>query len=314
MDSLSGLAAFVQAAETSSFVAAGRQLGVSASAIGKSIARLEAKLGVRLFHRSTRQIRLTDEGTLFFERCRGILDDIEDAQNELLKSTEAPRGRLKISLPAVGYRLLSKQLSAFMQAYPEVELDLDFSDRMVDVIEEGFDAVIRSGSLADSRLLARTLWPYSFMICAAPDYLRRQGRPQRPQDLLRHACLRYKFLSSSKLQDWILRSEQGAPELRLPATLTCNNIEALLAATVNGLGLAYLPSFVVQEALADGRLCTVLDDYAVSHGSFSVLWPSSRHMLPRLRVFVDFLHASVPAASTAAPRKRARPDRGSRTE
>ncbi|AIY40917.1 Transcriptional regulator [Collimonas arenae] len=293
MDSLSGLAAFVQAAETSSFVAAGRQLGVSASAVGKSIARLEAKLGVRLFHRSTRQIRLTDEGTLFFERCKGILDDIEDAENALLKSTEAPRGRLKISLPAIGYRLLTRQLSAFMQTYPEVELDLDFSDRMVDVIEDGFDAVIRSGSLPDSRLMAKKLWPYNFVVCASPEYLRRHGQPAQPQDLLQHACLRYKFLASSKLQDWALRQPPGVPELRIPATLTCNNIEALLSAAINGLGLAYLPSFVVQDDLIEGRVRSVLDDYAISHGSFSILWPSSRHMLPRLRVFVDFLSKNL---------------------
>ena len=156
MDSLNGFLVFVQVAETRSFVAAGRLMGVSASAIGKSVARLEDRLGVRLFHRSTRSITLTAEGTLFLERSRRILAEIEAAQLELSQASAAPRGRLRVSLPLVS-SLVLPVLGEFMRAYPEIELDLDFTDQLVDVIEEGFDAVVRTGAPADSRLSARRL-------------------------------------------------------------------------------------------------------------------------------------------------------------
>ncbi|MDR3382872.1 LysR family transcriptional regulator [Cupriavidus basilensis] len=289
MDSLSGLYAFVRAAQTRSFVAAGRLLGVSPSAIGKSVMRLEARLGIRLFHRSTRQIRLTDEGALFFERCRRILEEIDDAELELSRLQEAPRGRLRISVPAIGYRLLLPDLAAFCAAYPEIEFDLDFSDRMVDVVEEGFDLVIRSGELADSQLMARRLRPFRQVVCAAPDYFARRGMPRRPKDLEQHVCLRYRFPSSGKLQDWVLTQDADGEEVRLPGTFALNNIEGVLAAAIGGLGICYVPDFVAQEALSDQRLVTALDTYNVVQGTFWMLWPSSRHMLPKLRVLVDFL-------------------------
>ncbi len=296
MDSLSGLYAFVRAAESHSFVAAGRLLGVSPSAIGKSVMRLEARLGIRLFHRSTRQIRLTDEGTLFFERCRRILEEIDDAELELSRLQEAPRGRLRISVPAIGYRLVLPDLAAFSAAYPEIEFDLDFSDRIVDVVEEGFDMVIRSGELTDSRLMARRLRPFRFVLCAAPGYFARRGMPRRPQDLEQHACLRYRFPSSGKLQDWVLTKEAGGAEPRLPAAFTLNSIEGVLAAATSGLGIAYVPDFVARDALREQRLQTALDRYNVVEGTFWMLWPSNRHMLPKLRVLVDFLSRRENAA------------------
>ena len=166
MDNLAGFTAFVQAAEMRSFVAAGRVLGVSASAVGKSIARLEERLGVRLFHRSTRSIALTSEGTVFLERCRRILGEIEAAELELSNSKSAPQGRLRVSLPLVGC-LLNPVLAAFARAYPLVELDLDFSDRRVDVIEEGYDAVVRAGESADSRLMSRQLGQFQLQLVAS---------------------------------------------------------------------------------------------------------------------------------------------------
>ncbi|WP_191488824.1 LysR family transcriptional regulator, partial [Pseudomonas sp. FEN] len=156
MDKLNGITVFVQVAESRSFVAAGRLLGISASAVGKSIARMEHKLSARLFHRNTRSINLTAEGTLFLERCRRVLNELEAAEQELCSSSQAPRGTLRISLPLQG-KVLFMQLSSFMRQYPEVRLELDFTDRLVDLVEEGFDAVIRTGQLHDSRLMARKL-------------------------------------------------------------------------------------------------------------------------------------------------------------
>jgi DNA-binding transcriptional LysR family regulator len=293
MDKLTGLAAFVRTAQTQSFVAAGRLLGLSASAVGKSVARLEQRLGVRLFQRSTRRIRLTDEGSRFYERCRHILDDIDQAEAMLSHATEAPRGRLRVSVITVGYRFLMPILPEFMQRYPEVELDLDFDDRIVDVIDDGLDAVIRSGDLPDSRLMARRLGSFRAMLCASPDYLQRQGTPQHPRELERHACLQFRNHTSGKLQKWMMRTDPGEAEPHLPTTMICNNIEGMLTATVNGLGIAYLPNFLVRDAIASGTVVPVLDNYMIQHGQFWVLWPSNRQMPPKLRVFVDFICARL---------------------
>jgi DNA-binding transcriptional LysR family regulator len=294
MDQLSGLTAFVRAAETRSYVAAARVLGLSPSAVGKSIARLEARLGVRLFHRSTRSINLTEEGMQFFERCRRILDDLEDAQGALTKNIAAPRGRLRISVPAAGHRLLVPVLPSFRQAYPDVELDIDFSDRMVDVVDEGFDMVIRSGELTDSRLHARPLCPFRFRLCGAPAYFARHGMPTHPHDLSAHMCLRFKYPSSGKLQAWRL-SEAGSElvELHVPTAMTLGSIEATLSAAIGGMGIAYLPDFVVEDAMHHQSLLAVLDAYNVVEGNFWMLWPSNRYVLPKLRVWIDYLAATL---------------------
>lgn len=297
IDQINGIAAFVQAAQTCSFVAAGRQLGVSASAVGKSVARLEEKLGVRLLNRSTRRISLSNEGALFYERCLRILADIDDAQAELSHLAEAPRGKLKVSLPVIGYRIILPLLAEFTRQYPEIELDLDFNDRLVDVVAEGVDVAVRSGTLTDSRLMARELGPFAFSIVGSPAYFARHGVPATPQALESHACVRYKFPSTGKLQEWALRQgdagNAGAPELRLRTALTCNNIEALIGAASQGVGLAYLPDFIVADAVARGELRPVLQPYLLTSSKFWVLWPSSRHLSPKLRVFVDFLCAHL---------------------
>ncbi|MDR3379224.1 LysR family transcriptional regulator [Cupriavidus basilensis] len=292
MDSLSGFTVFVQVAETRSFVAAGRQMGVSASAVGKSVARLEEKLGTRLFHRSTRSITLTAEGALFLERSRRILAEIEAAEQELSRAAQAPRGRLRVSLPLVS-SLVLPVLGEFMRQYPEIELDLDFTDRMVDVIEEGFDAVVRTGEPSDSRLSARRLGAFRILLVASPAYLAQRGVPRQPTDLAGHACLQYRFPNSGKLEAWPLRRAAVDPELTLPTSMICNNIETRVCFALQGLGIACLPDFAIREALADGRLRTVLDDYVDRSGTFRVLWPASRHPSPKLRVFIDFLGERV---------------------
>jgi DNA-binding transcriptional LysR family regulator len=282
-DSLGALDAFVRAAEARSFTAAGRQLGVSSSAIGKAVARLEQRLGVRLLHRSTRSVTLTPEGALFLERCRRIFSEIETAETELAQTQGAPRGRLRVSLPLAGM-LMMPTLGAFMQAYPEIELDLDFTDRLVDVIEEGFDAVIRAGEVSDSRLMSRFLGVFRLQLVAAPDYLARRGVPRTPEDLAGHACLQHRFATSGKFEPWPLRRE-----IALPATAVANTIEPLIALAEQGLGIACLPDFAIRRQVEDGRLAVVLADHTAHEGVFRLLWPSSRYPSPKLRVFVDFL-------------------------
>ncbi|WP_079433757.1 LysR family transcriptional regulator [Zoogloea sp. LCSB751] len=306
MDSVNGFMVFVQVAETRSFVAAGRLLGVSASAVGKSVSRLEEKLGVRLFHRSTRSVSLTAEGTLFLERSRRILAEIEAAELELSQATSAPRGRLRVSLPLVS-SLVLPVLGEFMRDYPAIELDLDFTDRLVDVIDEGFDAVVRTGDPADSRLSARRLGAFRSLVVASPDYLARRGTPKVPADLLQHACLHYRFPNSGKLEPWALRQAPGEPELPLPTSMICNNIETRVCFALQGLGITYLPDFAIREQLADGRLRAVLTEHVERTGVFHVLWPASKHPSPKVRAFVDFLCARVfPSSETKQPTRSRR--------
>ncbi|MCA8093133.1 LysR family transcriptional regulator [Burkholderia anthina] len=288
MENLNGIAAFVRTAEALSFVAAGRALGISASAVGKTIARLEQSLGVRLFNRTTRRVTLTDEGRHFYERCQRILEDFRDAEATVTASAQRPRGKLRVSLPVIGYRFLLPVLPEFRQCYPDVELDLDFNDRMVDVVEGGFDAVIRSGPLSDSSLMSRRLGPFAFVLCATPAYLAQAGTPHAPRDLEAHDCVRYCFPTTGKLQDWALAAGDGTP-LKLRTAMTCNNMEALRGAVLAGLGIGYMPDFLARDALDSGALVTVLDAYRIAPGQFSIVWPSSRQLSPKLRVFVDFL-------------------------
>jgi DNA-binding transcriptional LysR family regulator len=288
MDNLNGIVAFVRTAETLSFVAAGRTLGISASAVGKTIAKLERSLGVRLFHRTTRRVTLTDEGRHFHERCHRILEDLRDAEAVLSEAAQTPRGRLRLSLPVIGYRFLLPVLPAFHARYPDVELDLDFNDRLVDVVEGGFDAVIRSGTLSDSSLMSRRLGPFRFVLCASPAYAGRFGLPRTLAELADHGCVRYRFPTTGKLQPWPLMPDESEPP-NLRTAMTCNNMEALRGAVVAGFGIGFMPDFLALDALASGALVTVLGDHPIAPGQFSILWPSSRQLSPKLRVFVDFM-------------------------
>ncbi|MDQ0653620.1 LysR family transcriptional regulator [Pseudomonas cedrina] len=299
MDSLGSLSVFVQVADTRSFTAAGRVLGVSSSAVGKSIARMEQRLGVRLFHRSTRSITLTSEGALLLERSRRILAEVEAAELELTEASAMPRGKLRISVPQVR-GLLMPVLSEFMRAYLAVELDVDFSDRMVDVIEEGFDAVIRTGKPEDSRLMARHLGHYQLVLVGTPGYFQQYGTPQQPQQLSDHACLRHKFCATGKLEPWPLRRVPGAAEPTLRTPLVSTTIESLNHVVHEGLGIACLPDYMVNQAVHEGRLQRVLDDYMEHRGSFWMLWPSSRHASAKLRVFIDHMCAGLFPAGPVA--------------
>ncbi|MFJ4431265.1 LysR family transcriptional regulator [Pseudomonas sp. NPDC089395] len=288
MEWLSGIAIFMQAADTRSFSEAGRNLGISSSAVGKSVSRLEERLGVRLFHRSTRSITLTAEGSLFVERCRRILCEAEAAELELSQTQQAPKGRLRISLPLVGM-LIMPALTAFMHRYPAIELDVDFSDRLVDVIDEGFDVVMRTGEPTDSRLMSRPLGSYRLQLVASPGYLASQGSPDVPADLAHHVCLQHKFPSTGKFEAWPLARGEDAPEWTLPASMVCNTTGALMDVAIAGLGIACLPDFMVRQAIERGELVSVLDAHVEHQGTFRLLWPSSKHLAPKLRVFIDFM-------------------------
>jgi DNA-binding transcriptional LysR family regulator len=287
MDTISSFNVFVQVAETRSFVAAGRALGVSASAIGKSITRLEERFGVRLFNRSTRSVTLTAEGMQFLERSRRILAEIEAAEAEMSQSMAAPRGRLKISLPMVGDPFLPV-LAGFKKAYPDIELDLHFDDRRVDVIEEGYDAVIRAGEVPDSRLTSRLAGEFQMVLVGSPDYFKANGVPHKPKDLLQHACIQFRFANTGKLQPWPVHMEGTEDELPLPAAITCNSFEARVSFAVEGVGIAYLPDFAIRPWLEEGKLIRILEDHAQTD-VYRIMWPSGKHPAPKLRAFIDYV-------------------------
>ncbi|PYB01427.1 LysR family transcriptional regulator, partial [Pseudomonas aeruginosa] len=256
------------------------------------VARLEEKLGVRLFHRSTRSITLTAEGSLFLERSRRILAEIEATELELSQSRETPRGRLRVSLPLVS-GLVLPALADFMQAYPDIELDLDFSDRVVDVVDEGFDVVLRTGQPVDSRLSMRELGEFQLKLVGSPTYFARHGTPRCPKDLLRHTCLHYRFSNTGRLEEWPLRRADGEAPPQIPVSMVCNNIETRVCFALRDQGIACLPDFSIREALREGRLVSVLDAFCERRARFFLLWPSGRQVSPKLRAFIDFVAPRV---------------------
>ncbi|WP_373928750.1 LysR substrate-binding domain-containing protein [Sphingomonas aerolata] len=292
MDKLAALRAFVQAADTRSFVEAGRQLGLSASAIGKAIARLEESLGLRLFHRNTRSMALTEEGAAYLDRCRDILINLDEAEAGLRASGTNPSGILRVSLPIVGM-LLMPAISSFMTAYPEIRLDIDFTDRLVDVIEEGFDVVIRTGDGGDSRLMSRRTGSFRHHIVASPAYLAQRGTPVVPQDLMEHACLHHRYPSTGKFERWPIETDGIAIDLALPVRASASTIEPLIEMAEGGFGIASLPDFAVARSVRAGSLAIILAQHVAVRGVFKALWPSSRHVAPKVRVFVDHMAANL---------------------
>ncbi|SIT15994.1 LysR family transcriptional regulator [Insolitispirillum peregrinum] len=289
MDRLAGLSAFVRTADLGSFAAAGRVLHLSPSAVGKAVSKLESQLGVRLFQRSTRSLRLTEEGRAFHERCRRILDDLDDAHESLLRTRETPRGHLRVSCPIIAYHLLLPVLPEFMARYPDIDLDFDFNDRIVDLIEDGVDVAIRSGQLPDSRTMVRALRPFQLLLCAAPAYIARHGIPHCPRDLAHHHGIAFRYPNSGKLQVWPLRRAEGEADAPIRHVMTSNNMEAVRGAVARGLGIGCMPDFLADSLLASGELVPVLRDFLDAPGQFNLIWPSNRHLSPKIRVFVDYI-------------------------
>ncbi|OWZ94471.1 LysR family transcriptional regulator [Sinorhizobium sp. LM21] len=295
MDKLGTLSIFIQVAEAGSFVAAGHRLGLSGSAVGKAIARLEDEMGVRLFNRSTRSMALTEDGSFFLDTCRRIQSEFETAQAQLSRSHATPRGQLRVSLPLAGM-LLMPTISDFMRAYPLINLDLDFTDRLVDVIEEGFDAVIRTGDVKDTRLMSRKLGTFRHRIVASPEYLTAHGRPEVPEDLLGHRCLHHRYANSGRLEPWPLVRDGREVKLDLPVTTVASTLDPLIFLAERSFGITCLPPFAVSPELAEGKLVSLLEDYLRETGTFRVLWPTNRYLSPKVRAFVDFMAENLFAA------------------
>jgi DNA-binding transcriptional LysR family regulator len=287
MDSPPSLVAFVAVAETLSFAAAARKLGLSPSATGKAIAALEGQLGVRLFTRTTRRVGLTSEGELLLRRARRLQEDWRETAALLSASAREPQGLLRISLPAAGYRFLAPHLAAFTQAHPKIRLDLDFDDRIRDLVTEGFDLAIRSGALPDSGMMSRKLRPFRLSVYAAPGYLSEYGEPCDRAALSAHRLIRFRHPDTDVLQAWQLADGTHASVEETTPYVVCSNIEAVRAAAVAGLGLAWAPDFLMHDAVEAGQLRIVLQAQSIE-AAFWLLWPSGRYGSARLRAFIDF--------------------------
>lgn len=294
MDRLVWMESFVRVVELGSFAEAARRGGVSRAAISKYMDALEAHLGVRLLNRTTRRLNLTVEGEIYFQRCRRILEEVVEAEQEVTHLHAAPKGLLRVTAPiSFGTRHLAALVVEFLTLHPEIELDLVLNDRFVDLVEEGFDVAVRIGNLRDSSLIARRLASTRLVLCAAPAYLVRHGVPLVPEDLSRHVCLLYSLTTSPGLWRFRLQGEESS--VRVQGILHANNGEALHAAARAGLGVALLPGFLVTEDLEQGLLVPLLSDYTLPVLGIHAVCPSSRHMSVKVRRFMDFLVARLHA-------------------
>jgi len=290
MDHLHSIALFVRAAETGSFTAAARDLGVTPSAVSKTVARLEAKFGVRLFSRTARAVALTEEGIAFFERCRAALADIEAAEDALLRRRAAPRGTLRVSMPVTfGCRVVAPLLPAFAERYPEVSIESVLTDRISDLVEERLDVVIRTGPLENSGLIARKLMSARLVACASPAYLKRRGTPSVPEDLAEHDCLRFIMPETNRTYPWVFQRANETVTVVPTGRLAFNNTDAMLRACEAGAGIALKQDYMAADALRAGRLVAILEEFAADGGPISAVYLPGRHLSPKIRAFIEFL-------------------------
>ncbi len=288
MDKLSAIQSFTSVVENGSFTAAAHALGQSKSSISKQIAHLEEHLGVRLLNRTTRRMSPTEVGRAFYERARQVVLDLDEAERAVTDLHANPHGTLRINAPmSFGTRYVAPEVSAFMKRYPDISIDLELSDRVVDVVDEGFDMAIRITKLPDSSLIARKLAPFRRAICASPGYWEQHGRPQTPAELRHHNCLLYTYLLSGN--EWTFGGPHGTQHVRVAGNFTANNGDALLSAAREGLGVLSTPTFIGCDDLKSGQLESVLHDYDDVAADIYAIYPHSRHLSAKVRLFVDFL-------------------------
>lgn len=295
-DHLAGMAVYARVVEAGSFSRAAETLGLSKSAVSKQVARLEDRLGARLLNRTTRRLSLTEAGTAFYEGCRQVVNDAEAAEAAVTHLARAPRGTLHVNAPMTfGQNHVAPAIPAFLAQYGDLAVDLQLNDRTVDLVEEGYDVAIRIGRLGDSTLIARRLAPLRTLLVAAPAYLARHGRPTDPMDLHHHECLIYSYLASGRT--WHFKGSDGPLRVPVDGRLEANNGDALLAAAREGLGIARLPTFICGDDLRTGALEALLSDWVdTSDSAVYAVYPASRNVSPKVRVFIDFLAARFGAA------------------
>jgi DNA-binding transcriptional LysR family regulator len=285
------LAIFAKVVELRSFAATANELALSKATVSKAVTRLEARLGARLFNRTSRRLALTDAGQRLSERAARLLADGEAAEDEALSQSKAPRGLVRLAVPMTfGVKAVAPLLPEFFKAYPEVSIDLHLSDATVDLIGEGFDAGLRIARLPDSSLIARRLCAMPRYTIAAPSYLKRHGRPTHPMHLAQHKCFGYAYLSTPNV--WHYTNAAGEQASVRPAgQLRVNNGESLMPALLAGLGIADLPDFIVGEAIASGQLEVILKGWKQPEGAVHLVMPPGGPRPARVEALADFLTA-----------------------
>ncbi|QUS38594.1 LysR family transcriptional regulator [Tardiphaga alba] len=290
MDKLDSLRAFVKVVELGSFSEAGRQLRLSRSAISKYVGELEESLGVQLLNRTTRHASPTEAGQTYFERAMTILADIDAADQAVAQAQSSPRGLLRVNAPmSFGTLQLGPAVADFMASCPELQIQLVLSDDQVDPMQGGFDVTLRIADLESSSLIARKIVAIDRVVCASPDYLKEHGTPKLPEDLRKHALLTYGLLLTGNR--WKLTGKDGDHWIQPSWTLCVNNAEVLRDAAVRGRGIALLPTFIAGDALRDGTLQSVLKPYRAPPLTLYAIYPPTRHLAVKVRLFIDFLVA-----------------------
>ncbi|MBN3753550.1 LysR family transcriptional regulator [Paraburkholderia sp. Tr-20389] len=288
MDKFVSMEVFVAVVEAGSLTAAAERFDLSSAMVGKHIRSLETQLSTRLLTRTTRRQSLTEIGRQYYEQCRRILADVKAAESLAEAMTSAPRGTLKVTVPLTyGVEVFSPAMTDYLNLYPEVSLELDLSNRIFDLVDEGFDAAVRIGRLPDSSLVARPLKPYRMRACASPAYLQRMGTPRTPADLVHHECLG--FLHWGREGLWRLDGDAEADYQLRPGRFRANNGQALKMAALRGFGLVLQPEALLVSEIERGELVSVLEDYLPEGAPVHLIYPRDRQPTPKLTTFIDFV-------------------------
>ena len=290
---LNAVRMLVQVADARSFTLAAGQLGISQSGLSRAISRLESALGVRLLHRNTRNVSLTPDGRQFVEHCAPLLSGLEDAERRLGDRPSTPSGVLKLTAPSMfGRKVLVPLAGQLMAAHPQLQFELVLNDRLVDLVEEGFDAALRTGPISDVRMVARPLRPLKWVTVASPAYIAQHGEPATVDALHDHACLAVRNLRSGRLVDWQFREGDGQlREFTPPARMVFDSGDPLVEGALAGIGIVQVMDFAVADALADGRLQRVLQPFEGRSRVLSLVYPPSRQASPKLQVLAEALLA-----------------------
>ncbi len=295
MDRLDAMHLFIRVAELGSFSAAAQQLGVARSVVTRQIAALEAHLGVKLMARSTRRLSLTSAGTAYLEKCRVILNLVEAAETGVAEERLTPRGNIRISLPlSFGLKRLAPLLLDFSQRYPEISLDMDYTDRRVNLIEEGIDLSIRITRRLEPGDVARRIGTARMQVVAAPEYLARHGRPQQPAELAHHECLGY--TNAGATMPWQFMIDGQLESLQVRSRINANNGDVMTEAAAQGLGITCQPDFITDTFIAAGRIEEILADFPMPELGIYAMLASNRHVPYRVRALMDFLAAGLAPA------------------
>lgn len=284
MASWEGVREFAAVAETSSFTTAAARLGVSVAHISRQIVRLESRLDVKLFHRTTRKVMTTEEGRVYYQHCRQVLDGLEEAERAVTNLQSQPSGNLRMTAPvSYGEKYIAPLVNDFLLHYPKLEVELNLTNQRLDLIEEGVDLAIRLGVLEDARLVARKLGAREQYLCASPNYVSRRGEPRTLSDLDGHDCL------LGTLDYWRFNDGGRIRNIKVKGRMRCNNGPALLDAALKGLGLVQLPHYYVEAHLQQGALVSVLDTHRPAQEGIWALYPQNRHLSPKVRRLIEFL-------------------------